>query len=244
MQSVLFDFDSYDDEYQQFQRDVYLLIEGTLNASKKFLDKECETELAKIKAAMDKIDDPDHHFYIQEKYGDVLLTNISQERFLRNMALVALSSRLTHALRSMSKSAESFSPRTKKYEKLSGSEYRRLWREYGERFGIDFVANADRIAFVEPMREVRNQIVHDGAEAQTFKYQDRIDRSDGVLAFIDNSFAEKYPDYVSEDGNEVNVSEPQLKNAIDASVSLVKWLASELRTRELAHIKEEGTAPQ
>jgi len=49
---------------------------------------------------------------------------------------------------------------------------------------------------------------------------------------------------VSEDGNEVNVSEPQLKNAIDASVSLVKWLASELRTKELAHIKEEGAAPQ
>lgn len=29
MHSVLFDIDSYDDEYQLFQRDVYLLIEGT-----------------------------------------------------------------------------------------------------------------------------------------------------------------------------------------------------------------------
>jgi hypothetical protein len=242
MQSDLFDIDSYDDEYQQFQRDVYLLIEGTLNASKKFLDVECRTELEKIKAAMDKTDDSDHHFYIQEEYGDVLLTNISQERFLRNMALVALASRLTHALRNMSKSAESFSPRTKKYEKMKGSEFSRLWREYTERFGIDFTVHGDSIAFVEPMREVRNQIVHDGAEAQTFKYQDRIDWSEGVLAFIDNSFAEKYPDYVSEDGNEVNVSEQQLKDTIEASVKLVKWLAVELRTRELAHIKAGGMA--
>jgi hypothetical protein len=90
-------------------------------------------------------------------YGDVLLTNISQERFLRNMALVALASRLTHALRNMTKSAESFSPRAKRYEKMTHlSEFNRLWLEYGERFGIDFTVHADRIAFVEPMREVRN----------------------------------------------------------------------------------------
>ena len=30
MQSDLFDIDFYDEEYQQFQRDVYLLIEGTI----------------------------------------------------------------------------------------------------------------------------------------------------------------------------------------------------------------------
>jgi hypothetical protein len=156
MQSALFDIDSYDDEYQQFQRDIYLLIEGTLNASKQYLDKECGTELAKIKAAMDKADDK-YHQYLEDEYGDVLLTNISQERFLRNMALVALASRLTHALRNMTKSAESFSPRAKRYEKMTHlSEFNRLWLEYGERFGIDFTVHADRIAFVEPMREVRN----------------------------------------------------------------------------------------
>ena len=91
--------------------------QGTLNASKKFLDSECETELAKIKAAMDRLLITNHHPYIQDEYGDVLLTNISQERFLRNMALVALASRLTHALRNMSKSGESFSPRAKEHKK-------------------------------------------------------------------------------------------------------------------------------
>jgi hypothetical protein len=243
MQSVLFDIDSYDDEYQQFQRDVYVLIEGTLNASKQYLDKECGTELTKIKAAMDKAPDPGFHQHLEDEYGDVLLTNISQERFLRNMALVALASRLTHALRNMTKSAESFSPRAKRHEKMTHlSEFNRLWLEYGERFGIDFTVHADRIAFVEPMREVRNQIVHEGAEAQTFKYLGDTDWNDGVLAFMDASFAEKYPGYVSEDGSEVNVSEQQLKNAVESSVRLVGWLASELRKRELAHVKAQGTA--
>jgi hypothetical protein len=163
MQSVLFDIESYDDEYQQFQRDVYLLIEGTLNASKQYLDKECGTELAKIKAAMETADDESHP-YLEDDYGDVLLTNISQERFLRNMAIVALASRLTQALRSMSKPGDSFSPRTKehkkRYKKTKLSEFQRLWLEYGERFGIDFAAHRDRIAFVDVMNDVRNQIVH------------------------------------------------------------------------------------
>jgi hypothetical protein len=248
MHDIIRSVDFYHDEYDQFQRDVYLLIEGTLNASKNFLDKECETELAKIKAAMDKTDDPDHHFYIQEEYGDVLMTNISQERFLRNMALVALASRLTHALRNMSKSAESFSPRKKehkkRYKKTHLSEFQRLWLEYGERLGIDFVAHKDRIAFVDVMNDVRNQIVHEGAEAQTFKFLYEFDANDPNPQYMDTSFAKEYPEYVSEDGSEVNVSEQQLKDTIDASVRLVEWLASELRTRELAHITAKGMPPQ
>jgi len=243
MQSALFDIDSYDDEYQQFQRDVYLLIVGTLNASKQYLDTECRTELAKIQAVLDKTDDPDHHYYIQEEYGDVLLTNIGQERFLRNMALVALASRLTHALRNMSKSGDSFSPRTKehkkRYKKTNLSEFQRLWLEYSERFGIDFVVHKDQIAFVDVMNDVRNQIVHDGGEAQPFKFLYEFDVKDANPQYMDTSFAEKYPGYVSEDGSEVNVSEQQLKDAIDASVGLVKWLAVELRMKELAHIRAE-----
>jgi hypothetical protein len=156
---------------------------------------------------------------------------------LRNMALVALSSRLTHALRNMTKSAESFSPRRKEgYGHRGMGEYRRLWLEYSERFGIDFSATADRTAFVETMRDVRNQIVHDGAEANTFKFSDEIDWNEGVLAFMDCSFSEKYPDYVSDD--EVSVSSEQLEKAVEASVSLVGWLAKQLRNRELANIEK------
>jgi hypothetical protein len=106
------------------------------------------------------------------------------------MALVALSSRLTHALRNMTKSAESLAPRKKGgYGHRGMSEYKRLWMEYTERFRIDFTANADRIAFIEAMREVRNQIVHEGAEAQTYEFQEDVDWNDGVLAFMDYSFS-------------------------------------------------------
>ena len=78
MQSAFFDIDSFDDEYQQFQRDVYLLTEGTLNASKQYLDRECRTELEKIKTAMDKSSNPACHSYLEDEYGDILLTNVSQ----------------------------------------------------------------------------------------------------------------------------------------------------------------------
>jgi hypothetical protein len=248
MHDFLRSVDFYRNEYEQFQRDVYLLIEGTLNASKKYLDGECQTELAKVKAVMDKTSDPEHHYYIEQEYGDVLMTNITQERFLRNMALVALASRLTHAHRNMSKSAESFSPRTKehkkRYKKTNLSEFKRLWLEYSERFGIDFTVHRERIAFVDVMNDVRNQIVHEGADAQTFKFLYDLDANDENPKYMDTSFADKYPGYVSEDGSEVNVSEQQLKDAIDASLRLVEWLASELRTRELAHIKAEGMSPQ
>lgn len=193
---------------------------------------------------MDKTTDSEHHYYLQEEYGDVLLTNISRERFLRDMALVALASRLTHAVRNMSKSADSFSPRTKehekRYKKTHLSAFQRLWLEYGERFGIDFAVHKDRIAFVDVMNVVWNQIVHEGAEAQSFKFQYEIDTSDANAQYGETWFADTYPAYVSEDGSEVKVSEEQLKHFIDSSVDVVKWLASELRMRELAYIKGEG----
>ena len=46
--------DVYEDEYDQFQRDVHVLIRGTLNASIRYLDAEMKTQLADIEAAMKK----------------------------------------------------------------------------------------------------------------------------------------------------------------------------------------------
>jgi hypothetical protein len=119
--------DFYDDEYRQFQWDVYVLIEGTLDASIRYLDTKAQTKLTEIKTALDKSDDAEAQEHLVDEHVDVLETNSSQERFLRNMALVALSSRLTHALRNMSKSGESFSPRKKRYGKKGMSEYSRHW---------------------------------------------------------------------------------------------------------------------
>lgn len=154
------------------------------------------------------------------------------------MALVALASRLTHALRKMARSAESFSKGKKRYGKKWMGEFRCLWLEYTDRFGIDFMANADRIEFVHTMQDVRNQIVHDGAEANTVKPLDESDFNSGDAGYLDMGFSEKYPEYVSGTGfgAEVSVSEKQLEEHIKASVDLVGWLAGELRTRELASI--------
>lgn len=240
-------FDFYAIELDRFERDVDVLIQGTLSASKQYLDKESGTILAEIKAEMDKTRDNEYHEHLENEYGLGLATNASQERFLRNMALVALASRLTHALRHMSKSAESFKPRTeedkKRYKKTHLSELRRLWLEYSQRLGIDSAVHEDRIAFVDAMNDVRNQIVHDGAEAETFKFLYEIKRSD-FSDLKDRSFADTYPAYVSEDGSEVNVSDQQLQTFIQSSLSLVRWLATELRKRELAHIDTQWPTRQ
>jgi hypothetical protein len=236
MNSPLLEIDSYDDEFEQFQWDVYMLIENTRRASALHLGAKVDTDLADIKAAIEKSHDSEAQQYLVDEHVDVLQTYSRQGQFLRNMALVALSSRLTHALRNMTKSA-SFAPRKKEgYGHRGMSEYRRLWMEYTERFGIDFTVNADRIAFIEPMREVRNQIVHEGAEAETYKFQEDIDWNEGVLAFMDDSFAKKHPQYVSD--GDVAVTEEQLTEAVKAAVDLVGWLAKELRAQEISSIKK------
>jgi hypothetical protein len=116
------------------------------------------------------------------------------------------------------------------------SEFQRLWVEYKERFGIDFEANTSQIAFVEPLREVRNQIVHEGSEANTLKPLDEADLSGSDSGWLDMRFSEKYPEYVDGEGMsaEVSVSQELLDKNIAASIELVAWLAGELRKRELA----------
>jgi hypothetical protein len=81
------EFDSYDDEYQQFQWDVYMLIENTRRASALHLGARVETDVSEIKAAIEKSRDPESQGHLVEQV-DVLETNRRQEQFLRNMALV------------------------------------------------------------------------------------------------------------------------------------------------------------
>ncbi len=233
----LSNMDFYRAEYVQFQWDVHLLIEGTLDASTRYLQAEAKARLAKIEEVMHKPLDDEYYQHLEDEHGVVEARNSSQEQFLRNMALVALASRLTHALRKMARSAESFSERKKRYGG-EGSEFDQLWREYTDRFGIDFKANAGRIAFVETLREVRNQIVHEGAEANTVKPLHKMDLNSGDAGYLDMWFSGKHPEYVSGTGigAEVSVSEKRLEEHIKASVDLVGWLAGELRTRELASI--------
>jgi hypothetical protein len=230
--------DFFREEYAQFQWDVHILIEGTLRAAITYLDSEVKTDLSKIEKIMENAHG-DYHEYLVDEHVDVLAQNSEQEVFLRNIALVALASRLTHSLRTMARSAEIFSPRKKQYGKPNMSEFARLWLEYEERFGIDFNANASRIAFLEPLREVRNQIVHDGGEANTYRSLMDINLDDVVGGLYNTKFSEAYPEYVQ--GNDVSVSPELLQKNITSAIALIGWLATELRKRQLAMA---GEAPK
>jgi hypothetical protein len=98
-----------------------------------------------------------YYEHLADQQHELHMYYSDQERFVRNMAVVALASRLTHALREMARSAETFSSRKKRHGGTDKSEFQLLWAEYSERFGMNF--DADLIAFIEPMRAVRNQIV-------------------------------------------------------------------------------------
>src|ERR1700726_4087600 len=100
------DCDSFEGEYESFQWDVHILIVGTLRAGIQYLDSEAESELAKIEEWMERPASSEYEDRLVDDRVDVLSTNAVQQRFLRNMALVALASRLTHALRAMARSAE------------------------------------------------------------------------------------------------------------------------------------------
>jgi hypothetical protein len=224
-QPVESNFDSFGAECDQFREDVQGLILGTLNAALERLHESAESELKDLNAK------------IKEIGGRQYL--IDQERFLRNMALVALASRLTHALRKMAKPAH-FRAGKKQYNAGDNSEFQRLWKEYSERFGFDFQANAARIAFTETMRKVRNQIVHDGGEGNPFKEVTFESYNQGEDAYLDKSFSQAYPEFVTGNGMfaEVEVSEKQLQEMIDSSYTLLEWLAVELRKQEQVYIEE------
>jgi hypothetical protein len=159
--SLASSMDHFSFEVESFKRDIHLLIFGTLNAAKNSLEAEVQEDDARIRAIMETATG-DFHERLNEDLGEVHWHFADQERFLLNMALVALATRLTHTLRQMARSAETFSPRNRKYGGSDKSEFKRIWIEFKERFDIDVKAQPERIAFIDPLREVRNQIVHDG----------------------------------------------------------------------------------
>jgi hypothetical protein len=226
--------DIYSDEAASFEADVNLLIRNTLHAALAHLSDTADAELATIKKALDKATDDDVQEHLVGAHVDVLATGLSQERFLRNMALVALASRLLLTLKKMARLAEHLCPSTHDYK--GKSEFLRLWAEYAARFSIDFKAHADKIAFVEPMAMVRNKIVHAGAEANGWNEETLESLKLGHEPSLDMRFSNTYPDFVSGDGwdAEVVVGQEQLDLMCDGSVALVRWLATELDAQDRA----------
>jgi hypothetical protein len=247
--------DAFHFEYSNFERDVHILILGTLEAADKRLAAEFQEDTAKITAGMDEaaVSCSEYHF---DKLAELNWFFHDQQRFLLNMAVVGLASRLTHTLRQMARAAESFSPREKKYgpDGKDNSEFGRLWVEFKERFDLDVKADSNRVAFITSLREVRNQIVHDGGIANPYKYKQDIhealsDQEGARTPFdpsqmLDLKFSKAHPEFVDGEGSdaEVAVSQKQLEAMIKSSLELVKWCALQIRAKQLAWAKADDDA--
>ena len=83
-------------------------------------------DAAKIESALEKAAGGDYEHLADQQY-QLHMYHSDQERFVRNMAVVALASRLTHSLREMARSAETFSSRKKRHGGTDKSEFQRLW---------------------------------------------------------------------------------------------------------------------
>jgi hypothetical protein len=243
--------DPFHSEYSKFEREVHNLILGTLQAANSKLADEFEEDKAKVTAGLDEstirnserlTDDlSELHWFLHD-----------QQRFLLNMAVVGLASRLTHSLRQMARFAESFSPRKKKYGGGDKSEFERLWVEFKERFDLDM--DRDRIAFIEPLREVRNQIVHDGGIANPYRFRQDIQEApfdperEGTPfdpnKMLNLKFSAGFPEFVDGEGldAEVAVSHEQLEYMVKSSLELVKWCAVQIRAKQLAWAKTDDDA--
>jgi hypothetical protein len=169
--------------------------------------------VAKIESALEKAAGGYYEHLVDQQH-ELHMYYSDQERFVRNMAVVALASRLTHALREMARSAGTFSPRKKRHGGTDKSEFQRLWAEYSERFDMNF--DADLMPFIEPMRAVRNQIVRDGGQANPFKSQVELGLDSDFHDMLDLSFSKQYPQFVQGESSsaEVTVSEEQLEEMI------------------------------
>jgi hypothetical protein len=235
--------DPFHSEVQDFDRDVHLLILGTLSAAKAYLYTALEKDVSAIDTRLEQASG-EYAEHLYDQRAELMGYQFDQERFVRNMALVALSSRLIHALNEMAENATGFRPRKSRYGGKRMSDFQRLWLEYFERFAIDFTANSYRIAFTDSMNAVRNKIVHAGGLANKFRPLNEIPSWGNVDDLINRAFSIAHPQFVRGEGlwAEVTVNDDQLDEMVRKSIALVRWLAEELRRLQLADAAAEDTA--
>jgi hypothetical protein len=225
-------WDSFQSEADSFVRDVHMLVLIPLHAGISSLSQDTEVEMQKIEAFIEKAS-PENAERLAEDHANLCAELADQERFLRNLSLVALFSRLTHALHKMARTAETFAPiNAKGYE--GDNEFKKIWREYRERFGIDF--GAKYIQFIEPLRNARNMIVHNGGDANEPIPITEIDFSKGDEGYCDPWFSKRYPQFVQDIGSlsaRVRITEEQQNFAVESAIALVNRAAEQLRAKEL-----------
>jgi hypothetical protein len=236
----LLDWDSFESEASAFERDVHMLILTGLDAGIKLLNTETQTENDKLIKHLPKAKG-DAAEHLAQEQADMWIQLSQQETFLRNMALVALMSRLTHTLLSMLRHAEPWAPRNS--DGYSGpDEFKRIWSDFRARFSLNI--NAKYIEWIDRYRRARNRIVHNGGEANPMRPFDEIDIDVGDEGIYDTSFSKKYRAFVSGSGfnAEVVVTEKLLNYAVKCAIRLVKHAAEELRRLELEHEQRQAAA--
>lgn len=91
-QRAVLDFDTFGDEAHSFNWDLHILIMGTMKAGEEQLSRETDKALADLDkyAQHPKA----NHEHLSDERVDALSMYSDQTRFLRNSALVSLTSRL------------------------------------------------------------------------------------------------------------------------------------------------------
>ena len=227
------DWDTFHLAYEKFNEGCHTLVLWPLHAAINHLKEEAEAEDAKLEPRLSSATGGEREWLGEQQQRNWQYFD-DQERFLRNMALIGLLSRLIHTLRDMARSSEWMVPRRKRYG--GGGELAELWEEFKVRFQLEFSAYQEHIDYLDRLRMVRNQIVHDGGEANPPKpFAESGIRPDGTIDMYDTSFSEKYPEFV--EGNdfsaEVVVRQEQLDRGIECSIEIVKWVSEQLRAKEV-----------
>jgi len=230
-------FNSFGFERENFERDVHMLILTGLDAAVANLKSEAKNREDELRPHFDNTSE-DVQERLANEMSDIWGYLADQERFLRNMALVALLSRLTHALNKMASDAETFSPREKDGY-AGGDEFKRLWNEYRTRFNIDFSANY--IQWADPFRVARNYIVHKGGEANPPKSLAETEPDAGEEGIYDLTFSKRYKRFVEGKGPlaMVRITQQQLEGAVKSATKIVRHAAGELRARELEYVRKQ-----
>lgn len=218
---MIIEWDIFGDEFRQFEWDLHVLIEGTLAAGRKSLSDQVDSELAKFDEYRALPNANQEH--LNDEYVDILAMHNEQDVFLRNVALVSLTTHLNLTIRRMLRQANS---KPRKEGRYPGKhEFARLWSEFADRFGIVFAPEA--IGFVEPMVMARNQIVHEGGDAALIQ----------PGGSLDTSFSDSCPQYVRLAGSinaSVEVTQELLDMNIEKSIALVRSCAERLKAAELS----------
>ena len=241
--SWIIEWDAYEAEANYFVEDVYVLVLNTLHASSRYLSEEAEKQQARIESHLEGAKDEPAGRLAQD-HADIGIELAEQERFLRNQALVSLMSRLTYGLFRMTRLADTWNEPNlhggSRHRNEDGrDEFKKIWREYRERFNINF--SAKHIGFVDRYRRVRNRIVHCGGQANTFLSYGEIDFQTGIDGGLDESFSRDYPEFVTGEGRnaQVEVTDDLLELAASKSCALVAYAAQQLRLKELDFFKQK-----